>query len=175
MLRDDDLSRHPPSPLVYIPHPETPEEIVESPQEIIDLTKYVDVPNREGMKASYELSGKTGPIPLGCTFMNYFPPGISNINVNKYDIIQTDEYRDNGLYFVYGRNGLLYVIQTPGNYSLPEQALPMLQQYNVRTQDDFYRIDGVQQGDLDLFGIQLGGEDYSFANDESEIGEEGNV
>ena len=104
MLRDDDLSRHPPSPLVYIPHPETPEEIVESPQEIIDLTKYVDVPNREGMKASIELEEKTGPIPLR-TFMNYFPPGISNINVNKYDIIQTDEYRDNGLYFVYGRNG----------------------------------------------------------------------
>ena len=49
----------------------------------------------------------------------------------------------------------------------------MLQKYNVRTQDDFYRIYGVQQGYLDLFGIQLSGEDYTFANDESEIGEEG--
>ena len=177
LLQEDDRKQRVPvtrtmEPIVEYSTPEEPTEepVEESPQQIIDLTEYVNMPNQEGMRAEYELSGKTGPIPLD-KFLSYFPPGISRVGVNKYDIIRTDDYRDNGLYFVYGRNGQRYVIQTPGDYLLPEEALPMLQQHNVRTQDDFYRVYGVQSGELDLFGIELVGKDFPFAEDEDQIQE----
>ena len=138
--------------------------------QIIDLTEYMNVPNTQGITPSQQLESMTGPVPLR-KFLDSFPIALTNLIVHEDDILRTDDYRDNGLYFVFDQDGKRYVIQTSGNYMLPEQALYMLHRYNVRTLDDFLCIYGVQREELDLLGIQQAGEDYLFAEEESEIGQ----
>lgn len=97
-----------------------------------------------------------------------------NIEIRPNDILRIDDYRDNGLYYVYDDNGTLMVVATPGNYMLPSEALGMLEQYNVQNQEDFANIYEVDPYVLDLFGIKLNGEDLNFASeDNGQIGEPG--
>ena len=117
--------------------------------QIIDLTEYMNVPNTQGITPSQQLESMTGPVPLR-KFLDSFPIALTNLIVHEDDILRTDDYRDNGLYFVFDQDGKRYVIQTSGNYMLPEQALYMLHRYNVRTLDDFLCIYGVQREELDL-------------------------
>lgn len=178
MLHEDDHTRAtyqaPTPPTPPIPHapptPPTP-EMSKRPL-IIDLTEYVDTPNAQGVTPAQRLADVTGAIPLS-DFLSYFPDELANLIVLEDDIIRTDDYRDNGLYFVFDQDGKRYVIQTPGNYMIAEQALPMLQRYNVKTQSDFDHIYEVQQGELDLYGIKLENDDYSFAQYDYQIGTDG--
>ena len=187
MLHEDDHTRAtyqaltPPTPPIPhapptppIPHapptPPTP-KMGERPL-IIDLTEYVDTPDAQEVTPAQRLTNVTGSILLS-EFLSYFPDELANLIVHEYDIIRTDDYRDNGLYFVFDQDGKRYVIQTPGNYMIAEQALPMLQRYNVKTQDDFDHIYEVHQGELDLYGIRLENDDYSFAQYDYQIGTDG--
>ena len=148
----------------------SPEEPLGEPhQQIIDLTEYAEIPDEQGITPEERLKSITGQFLL-TDFLSFFPPEVATLIVHENDIIRTSDYRDNGLYFVFDYDGQRYVIQTPGNYMIPQEALPMLQQYNVRTQSDFNRIYG--DSDLDIYGIRLVDQDYPFAGDESEIGTE---
>lgn len=84
------------------------------------------------------------------------------IEIRPDDILMIDEYRDNGLYFVYeDDNGEIMVVKTPGDYMLPPEALGMLEMYNVQNEDDFIKVYDVEPYALDLFGIEAYG---MFAN-----------
>jgi len=77
------------------------------------------------------------------TFRGYFPDNLEDLNIQVNDILQTDDYRDNGLFYVYtGPDNELYVVKTPGDYKWPYQAVPMLEQLHIENIDDVERLYG---------------------------------
>jgi hypothetical protein len=73
--------------------------------------------------------------------------------LRPHDILDVDGYRDNGFYYVFERDGELWIIPTPGNYCLPKEALPMLKQFLVRYQEDLWSLYG--DGPIDVFGFKV--------------------
>ena len=87
------------------------------------------------------------------------PERVQNLDIRPFDIIKTSENGDNGLFLVYPKDGKLNVIQTPGDYMFPFEALPLLRKYKIETMPQLYDLYGQQ---FDILGINVDDTNYIF-------------
>lgn len=80
-----------------------------------------------------------------------FNEALDNLNIKEYDILDLEDYRGSGYYFVFKENNVLMIEKTLGEYGyyLPYEGHKLIKKLNLKSND--YFIDQ----NIEIFGFHL--------------------